>query len=868
MKNVNYIGNDIYEFAGFAVTKDSYGYDLKTTESATDIDFMYSMNFVMMVQNECKAEEGQLAKISADQIVDYYMFRDTPKPDFAKLLSDYDFPLENIKRKPYVCLDGSFLAKDSSWKVLYPTAVSELGPIDALHLRREGFILYEPNSDNVYGSTNIYEYKLHKLVETINQTWKTDSQTDRYRALEELQKAAKTANAALESNYEKIKIVTPEKIVPDIQQTDDGFKITSGVSIPELNQEDFNTHVETRKSVDNIYTVKSDSNENVKVLLSDEQMEILGDIKKMEKATTDEIKEFIANPPENWNDEIVDASNLYSDRVIGWNLYEPGFDINPNAKSNAWFEDADITLDQGNVEFEEKDSDKKLRKDLILKDNEEELEYEEESESVFNGYRLPEIPGGYNEGFVAKRYQKEGIAWLYSLYQNKNPGCILADDMGLGKTFQILSFIQAVSEQNLNILIVAPASLIHNWENEYYKFFKEIKYRIYNTSTNKTSISRLLKDQVEGKEQSAPSLFIASYENVRSCENYIKIQWDIVILDEAQKIKNTQTLTNKTARALKANFRVAVTGTPVENSFSDIWAISDFVCPGLLGSHKEFKRHFALAEDETDDRLVAKGKMIRDKLGELLLRRLKEDNLPELPEKKFIKQSEYMPELQTSVYQQVLALGPKMVGLTDKLRVLMKLRQVSDHYSYVPKYYTDDYNYTDTAKTLLLERILRDIKQKQEKVIIFAEFIHTQEILANVISKLFGIRPSIFNGSVNLNAREIMLNRFKQSEGFNVIIMSPIAAGVGLTITEANHVIHFSRHWNPAKEDQATDRAYRIGQTKTVYVYFLIGRIEGIKTFDEKLDNLLSVKQSVKGAALFPSARLDIKESEVMDELF
>lgn len=190
------------------------------------------------------------------------------------------------------------------------------------------------------------------------------------------------------------------------------------------------------------------------------------------------------------------------------------------------------------------------------------------------------------------------------------------------------------------------------------------------------------------------------------------------------------------------------------------------------------------------------------------------------------------------------------------------------YYSYVPKYYTDDYNYTDTAKTLLLERILRDIKQKQEKVIIFAEFIHTQEILANVISKLFGIRPSIFNGSVNLNAREIMLNRFKQSEGFNVIIMSPIAAGVGLTITEANHVIHFGRHWNPAKEDQATDRAYRIGQTKTVYVYFLIGRIEGIKTFDEKLDNLLSVKQSVKGAALFPSARLDIKESEVMEELF
>ena len=867
MKSVKYVENDLYEFSGFIVTKDSYGYDLKTTDQATDIDSMYSMNFIMMVQNECLSGEGELAKISTDQIVDYYMFRDSPKKDFEKLLEDYEFPPENKTRKPYVCLDGPFSSKDSFWKVLYPTSVSDLGPIDALHLKREGFILYEPKTNNVYGSTNIYEYKLHKLVEKINSDWKEASQKDRYRALEDLQTCAKQANAALESNYEKIKIVSPEKIVPDIQQTEDGFKITSGVSIPELNQFDFNNHVETRKSVDNIYTVKSNSNENVKVLLSDEQMEILGDIKKMEKATTDEIKEFIANPPENWNDEIVDASNLYSDRVIGWDLYIPGFDIKQGANKNDWFENANSEFDKGNITLDDKNSDVKMRKDLVLKDNEEDLEYEEESDSIFNGYKLPDIPGGYKEGFVAKRYQKEGIAWLYSLYSNKNPGCILADDMGLGKTFQVLSFIQAISTTNHNILIVAPASLIHNWENEYYKFFNEIRYRIYNGSANKTDVSRLLKDQIEEREQNTSNLFIASYENVRSCEAYIKIQWDLVILDEAQKIKNTQTLTNKTARALKARFRVAVTGTPVENNFSDIWAISDFAFPGLLGSHREFKQQFSLAENETDEMLVEKGKRIREQLGELLLRRLKEDNLPELPEKKFIKQSEYMPQLQSDVYQQVLALGPKMVGLTDKLRVLQKLRQVSDHYSFVPKYYTEEYDYTDTAKTLLLERILRDIQQKQEKVIIFAEFIHTQEILAKIIAKSFNIRPQIFNGTVNLNARERMLNRFKDSEGFDVIIMSPIAAGVGLTITEANHVIHFSRHWNPAKEDQATDRAYRIGQQKTVYVYFLIGRIEGIKTFDEKLDKLLSVKQSVKGAALFPSARLDVKESDVLDEI-
>ncbi|MBR4247697.1 MAG: DEAD/DEAH box helicase [Treponema sp.] len=868
MKNIKYIGNDIYEFSNFIVTKDAYGFDLKTTDKASDIDSIYSMNFTMLIQNESISNVGENACFSTDQIVDYYLFRDTPKKDFEKLLLDYGFPPENKTRKPYVCLEGAFSSKDSFWKILYPTSVSELGPIDALNLKREGFILYMPGTSDIYGTTNINEYRLHKLVEKINKTWKSDSQTDRYRALEELQKSAKKANAALEANYNKIKVVTPEKIVPDIQQTEYGFKITSGINIPELNQTDFNTHVETRKSVDSIYTIKSDSNENVKVLLSDEQMEILGDIKRMEKATPDEIKEFIANPPENWNDEIVDASNLYSDRVIGWNLYEPTINFNKLPSKNEWFEDANAELDEGNIKLEKNVHEKKLKKDLIIKDNEEGVDYEEENSIIFNGYKLPDIPGGYNDGYIAKTYQKEGIAWLYSIYKNKNPGCILADDMGLGKTFQILSFLQAISDEKINILIVSPTSLVNNWESEYYKFFKDIKYRIHIASKNRYDIECLLKNQIQDKESNAPNIYIASYESIRSCELYIKIQWDIVILDEAQRIKNTQTLTNKTARALKAHFRIAVTGTPVENSFSDIWAITDFTCPGLLNSHKSFKQHFGLSEDDTDDDLIEKGRIIREKLGSLFLRRLKEDNLPELPEKIFIKQSEYMPELQASVYKQVLALAPSITSITDKFRVLQKLRQVSDHYSFVPKYFTEEYDYTDTAKTLLLESILRKIEEREEKAIIFAEFIHTQEILASIISKRFGIRPQIYNGSVNLYARENMLNRFKHSEGFDVIIMSPIAAGVGLTITEANHVIHFSRHWNPAKEDQATDRAYRIGQKKTVYVYLLIGKINGIKSFDEKLDTLLSLKQSVKGAALFPSARLDINEREVMDGLF
>ena len=225
MKNVKYIDDDIYEFSGFIVTKDDYGFDLKISDTVTDIDSIYSTNFRMMVQNGSIAEEGQIARFSANQIVDYYMFRDSPKKDFEKLLDDYEFPSENKSRKPYVCLDGAFSSKESFWKILYPSSVGSLGPLDALRLNRKGFILYMPNGE-IYGSTNIFEYKLHKSVEDINKIWQRASQSEKYKLLEDLQKSAKTANAALESIYEKIKIVSPDKIVPDVQKTKDGFKVS------------------------------------------------------------------------------------------------------------------------------------------------------------------------------------------------------------------------------------------------------------------------------------------------------------------------------------------------------------------------------------------------------------------------------------------------------------------------------------------------------------------------------------------------------------------------------------------------------------------------------------------------------------------
>ena len=852
MNNIEYLGNDIYRFYGFLVSKDEYGYDLSLSEKATSTDQIYYNTFRMIILNDCTAEPGAYAEFSIPAIIDNYLTRESPKNDFGKLLSDYGFPKENISRKPYVYLEGVFSDNKAKWKVLYPTAVTELGIIDGLLLQRKGLVLYYPNTDEIYGSPNIYEYLVHKEVEEINTKWSTAQQQDKYKYLEELQDCVKNAGIGMDSHYAKINVVTPEKILPDIVQTSNGFKITSGVTLEDINQEEFNEHVENRIQTDNIYTVKNSKNEDVKILITPEQKQVLSDIKKMESASTDEIKEFLANPPENWNDEIVDVSNLYSDRVIGWQLYMPDFNMNNLPGENNWFENADDSYDEGNIDLSSDEHEKHLQRTLVIKDNEEDLDYEKKNQEILKTFKFPDIPGGYKGTYSPKDYQKEGIAWLYSLYINKNPGCILADDMGLEKTFQVLSFLQAASKDNLNVLIVTPAALLKNWEDEYYKFFNDIRYRIHTSQLGKTHIERLLQSQINSEANNSSNLFIASYESIRSCDTYIKIQWDIVILDEAQKIKNRQTLTNKTARALKSYFNVAVTGTPVENTFSDIWAISDFACPGYLGTHKEFLQNFSLSVDESDDMLIEKGKEIRKKLGMLLLRRLKDDNLPELPEKRYIREEHYMPDFQENIYKQVLALSAGKATPNEKLRVLQKLKQVSDHYSFIKKFDTQDYSAGDTAKTILLIEILKEIKLNNEKVIVFAEYIHTQDILASIIFKEFGIKPQIYNGSTNIYARESMLKRFKSSSGFDVIIMSPIAAGVGLTIIEANHVIHFSRHWNPAKEDQATDRVYRIGQTKTVFVYNLIGKIPNMMSFDEKLDNLLNMKQSVKGGCFIP----------------
>ena len=638
--------------------------------------------------------------------------------------------------------------------------------------------------------------------------------------------------------------------------------------------EQINKSLEERIDADKIYTVKSE-NQQKKIILSDEQKEVVRDIKKTKNFTKEELSNFISNPPENWNDDIIDTSELYGERVIGYGLISRNQEFNFKESIVDWFDGVELQtpIQNGSQENTEKEETKKIG--LIIKENELDVSYEEQAKTLRNEFIFPKIES-LNDSVQLKKYQKEGIAWLFTNFLKQTPGVIFADDMGLGKTIQTLSFIHSIDEyymaknEKLLSLVVAPVILLDNWIDENEKFFSS-DLNFINGNIVKNELNRILVAQEDNRKKS--ELLLISYEYLRTNQKELaKIDWDIIVLDEAQKIKSSTTLVSKAAKALKGKFRVALTGTPVENSFLDIWSIADFVIPGFLGSKMEFTSEFEITTTDSDDEITEKGNKLRDKLGIFLLRRTKLEALNELPEKIVDNYTEKMPPVQLNTYKEASNLINRIdkASLGGRLSVLQELKKVSDHPILFSESKLQNAMPNDSAKLIMLSEILTEIKQKDEKVIVFAEYYKSQELIAELVTSIFGFTPDIVNGQTSISgyySRKNLIERFSQKNGFNVIIMSPLAAGVGLTIVSANHVINYSRHWNPAKEDQAIDRVYRIGQTKNVYVYNLICTANGFKTFDQNLDRLLSVKRTIKQAALYPSEPPNIQK-EMMTYFF
>ena len=473
-------------------------------------------------------------------------------------------------------------------------------------------------------------------------------------------------------------------------------------------------------------------------------------------------------------------------------------------------------------------------------------------------------------------HQKVGIRTIQKHWQAGSPGILVADDMGLGKTFQALAFLSWVKDQaSLPVLIVAPTGLLKNWEDEHDEHLTDggIGYPL---RAFREGLRNLKKSPSSARnlelESGLPCLEIdiiqksewvlTTYETLRDYQiSFGKIHWGTIIFDEIQKIKNPKARLTDAAKAMNADFIIGLSGTPVENRITELWCIMDTIHPGLLGSLRDFSRNYEV-KDETERN--EKLKELKEKLTYSenetphMLRRLKEDHLDGLPEKKNHILTAQMPLKQGKAYwESVEKAKANSEERGAVLQAIQEMRSISLHptYSMTSSESIDSF-IEMSARLLETIKILDSIKAKDEKVIIFCEARIMQGKLAEIIQEKYQLphNISIINGQVSGESRKAKVDKFQSKDGFDVLIISPKAGGVGLTITSANHVIHLTRWWNPAVEDQCTDRAYRIGQKKNVHVYYPLAIHPALvgKSFDENLNKLLESKRALNRKVLAP----------------
>ena len=494
---------------------------------------------------------------------------------------------------------------------------------------------------------------------------------------------------------------------------------------------------------------------------------------------------------------------------------------------------------------------------LIIEDNIPKLNYEEKRRDILKACpTIPVLPKALRDDIRLLNHQCEGVARLQHLFQ-KSPqhcrGVVLADDRGLGKTLQLLALIAWAFEQNPALepaLIVAPVSLLENWEEETQKFFKPHSLpllTLYGSSIQslrvpRASIDAQLVDQdglvkfLRPDWRQGARLVLTTYETLRDFEfSFAAEGWSIMVCDEAQKIKNPNTLVTRSAKKQKVRFKIACTGTPVENTLVDLWCLFDFIQPGLLGALNDFGRRYRRPIEAKTDEEKARVEELRTRIAPQIIRRTKAQVAKDLPRK--LEQDCRIPlsSHQRALYANAIDLFKKrntpnvVVPFKNHLGLLQYLRLICTD----PRRHGMDVfkpellgEYRHKAPKLhwLLET-LSLIQHRAEKVIVFCEFRAIQRLLKHYIEQAFGFSPDIINGdskasTTAADSRQKRIKAFQAKAGFGAIILSPVAVGFGVNIQAANHVIHYTRHWNPAKEDQATDRAYRIGATKDVHVYY------------------------------------------------
>ena len=454
-------------------------------------------------------------------------------------------------------------------------------------------------------------------------------------------------------------------------------------------------------------------------------------------------------------------------------------------------------------------------------------------------------------------YQEIGYRWLYTNVV-KGFGCCIADDMGLGKTVQVISLILKLKEEKKlkkPALVVCPTTLLGNWERELENFAPSLDVFIYHGLNREFSIDH--------------DVILTTYAILRiDLEEFKKYNWDILIIDEAQNIKNSSTSQTQAVKAIKANMKVAMTGTPVENRLSELWSIFDFINKGYLGTITDFSKNYSMPIEKFKE--TQRAQKLKQAISPFMLRRLKTDKtiISDLPEKIVLDEYCYLTKMQAALYERVLTQSMVEIhsagqGINRRgaiFKLITNLKQVCNHPYHYLKH--GDMSQGASGKTEKLMSILHNIVDNNEKALVFTQYKEMGSILEKITKEEFEFDPLFFHGSLNVKQREEMIKEFSENDKKKIMILSLKAGGLGLNLTSASNVIHYDLWWNPAVEDQATDRTYRIGQDKNVMVH----RFITLSTFEEKIDKIIKDKRELADSAVFIGEKIITELSD--DEIY
>jgi len=456
-------------------------------------------------------------------------------------------------------------------------------------------------------------------------------------------------------------------------------------------------------------------------------------------------------------------------------------------------------------------------------------------------------------------YQVDGVRWLWFMTA-MGLGACLADDMGLGKTIQVIDLLlqrkgaskasrgRSSSPAAPNLLIV-PASLVGNWRQELARFAPQLRALfLHRSEIDADTLASLAQHPQSSLAEF--DLIVTTYGFARRLNWLHDVSWSLVILDEAQAIKNATSQQARSVKKLPARGRIVLTGTPVENHLGDLWSLFDFCCPGLLGSAAEFKRFVKRLNAQKDAQAYG---ALRRLVRPYILRRLKTDPAiaPDLPNKTELRTECGLSKKQAALYEKVVAMLADQLAKSEGIQrrgivlaSLMQLKQICNH----PAQYlrTDKFTPADSAKFERLELLCQPIVSRQEKLLLFTQFQSLAEPLAEYLSGVFGQRGLVLHGATPVKKRTELVHQFQHDANTPFFVISLKAGGSGLNLTAASHVVHFDRWWNPAVENQATDRAFRIGQQRNVMVHKFVCR----GTVEERIDAMIQAKQAVADQVL------------------